>query len=82
LKDAIKKAGLWGIDQQIEFPFITKSGINQQGKKVHYYFNYSATGNAVKYPYSEGIELLFNERIAQNEQMKIEAWGVKIVEEK
>ena len=40
LEDVLKKAGAWGPDQEILFPFITKSGLNENGKTVHYYFNY------------------------------------------
>jgi len=35
LEDAVKKAGIWNIDQQIAFPLITRSGINQNGKNIH-----------------------------------------------
>ena len=43
IQDAVTKAGLWGTDQQLAFPIITKFGVNQRGKTVHYYFNYSAS---------------------------------------
>ncbi|GAB2583519.1 hypothetical protein [Spirosoma areae] len=49
--DVAKKAGLWGADQAIAFPLITKSGVNRQGKVVHYYFNYSDKINSLTYPY-------------------------------
>jgi beta-galactosidase len=82
LADAVKKAGLWGVDQQISFPLITKSGVNQKGKVVHYYFNYSATSGSVKYPYRDGQELLSSATIIKDGEMQLEPWGLKIVEEK
>lgn len=82
LEDAVKKAGLWGLDQQLSFPLITKSGVNQNAKLVHYYFNYSAATNSVKYTYSDGKELFSNETIIKNKQVQLEPWGVKIIEEK
>ena len=81
MEDAVTKADLWGADQQIKFPLITKSGTNQNNKAVHYYFNYSAVSSSLKYPYSDGKELLSGETISKNAAVKIEPWGVKIVEE-
>ena len=81
LKQALKKSNLWGNDQQLAFPLITKSGINQQGKIVRYYFNYSATPQKATYLYKNGTELLSNKAVLQNSSMDLDAWGVKIVEE-
>ena len=81
LEDAAKKANVWGLDQQLTFPLITKSGVNQQGKAVHYYFNYSSVPASVTYPYISGKELLSNEQSPKGRVMKLGAWDVKIVEE-
>lgn len=81
LEQALQKANLWGSDQALTFPLITKSGVNAQGKTVHYYFNYSATANKVQYPHKNGQELLSNTSILQNSALDLEAWDVKIVEE-
>ena len=82
LADVVKNAGVWGPDQQLAFPLITRSGVNQQGKAIHYYFNYSATSQSVTYPHKAGQELLSGEAISQNKVVELGAWGVKIVEEK
>ena len=58
LAEAVKNAGLWGKDQDIRFPLIVKSGINQQNKAVHYYFNYSGQAQILVYPYASGKSLL------------------------
>jgi beta-galactosidase len=81
LKQALEKANLWGIDQALVFPMIAKTGINQAGKKVHYYFNYSATPNTLSYPHKKGKELLSTIVVLQNSVLNLDAWGVKIVEE-
>jgi beta-galactosidase len=80
--DAVKKAGLWGPDQALRFPLITRSGINQQKKTVHYYFNYSAAPSSVLYPYAAGKELLSNATITKNQQLPLAPWGMQIIEEK
>nr|WP_314898229.1 beta-galactosidase [uncultured Flavobacterium sp.] len=81
VEGAIKKANLWGFDQQISFPLITKSGVNEKGKVIHYYFNYSSVANSFSYPYKEGKELLFPENIIKDKEIQIEPWGLKIIEE-
>jgi beta-galactosidase len=80
--DAAQKAGLWGADQEIKFPLITKTGLNQRRKIVHYYFNYSATPGAVRYPHAAGQELLAGAAVAKGQQLQLAPWGVQIVEER
>ncbi|WP_324673530.1 beta-galactosidase [Hymenobacter sp. GOD-10R] len=79
--DAVKKDGLWGADQELQFPLITKAGVNQRKKMVHYYFNYSAAPSSVRYPHGAGKELLSSQAVAKNQQLQLGPWGVQIVEE-
>lgn len=81
VEDALKKVDLWGLDQQLSFPLITKSGVNEKGKTIHYYFNYSSAANTFNYPHKEGKELLSAESIQKNNEVQLEPWGVKIIEE-
>ena len=81
LADAVKKAGLWGTEQQLYFPLIIKQGVNEQGKKVRYLFNYSAQPTTIKYPFANGKELLHGETVNKNSSLALEPWGLKIIEE-
>jgi beta-galactosidase len=81
LEQAVKKAGLWGVDQDLAFPLIIKSGINQNGKMLHYYFNYSDETKVFKYPHNEGLELLTERAVNIGQTMDLEPWGVIIIEE-
>ncbi|MEO7216546.1 beta-galactosidase [Mucilaginibacter sp.] len=81
LAEAVKRAGLWGKDQEIQFPLIVKSGVNQSGKAIHYYFNYSAEAQNLVYPYARGLALLTNEKVDTKVQVTLPAWGFKIIEE-
>jgi beta-galactosidase len=81
LEQAVKTAGLWGTDQELKFPLIVKSGTNQPGKKIHYYFNYAARPQTVTYPYGAGVLLLTGKKIAQRSSIELPAWGFAIVEE-
>lgn len=81
LKQSLKKSNLWGKDQELAFPIIIKSGKNDQGKTIRYYFNYSATPQKAQYSNKNGIDLLSNKEISANTSLELEAWGVKIIEE-
>ncbi|MBO2033614.1 beta-galactosidase [Siccationidurans ginsengisoli] len=81
LADAVRKAGLWGPDQQLTFPLITKAGTNQRGHLLHYYFNYSAQPQALRYPHRKGTELLAGRSLAAGTELRLPAWGFAIVEE-
>jgi beta-galactosidase len=81
LEGALKDAGLWGKDQTLKFPLIIKSGTNQLGKVVHYYFNYSAEAKTLVYTYTNGKSLLTDESVATESQITLPAWGFQIVEE-
>jgi beta-galactosidase len=81
LEQAIKKANLWGVDQDLAFPLVIKSGINQNGKNLHYYFNYSDETKVYKYLHNEGLELLTERKVEVGQTMDIEPWGVIIIEE-
>jgi beta-galactosidase len=79
LEDAVRKAGLWSADQDIRFPLITKSGINDQGRTVRYYLNYSARPVAFRYPHAAGRDLLANQAVATGAELQVPGWGVRIV---
>ncbi|GIO84243.1 beta-galactosidase [Paenibacillus faecis] len=81
LEHAVKKAGLWGLDQEIRFPLITKSGVNGLGKKVRYYFNYAEMPASLDYRHREGVELLSGRSVSSGQTLKLEPWGFTIIEE-
>jgi beta-galactosidase len=81
LEHAVKEAGLWSADQELAFPLITKSGINEQGQAVHYYFNYTDHPSSIRYPYPEGRELLTDTPVQSGLAQPIAAWGVMIIVE-
>ena len=58
-----------------------RSGRNEAGHAVHFYFNYSAKECDVPYVFSDGVDLLTNEKHKTASQMRIGSWGLRIVEE-
>ena len=81
LADELKNTDLWGEAQKLYFPVITKEGVNQRGKTVHYFFNYSAKPVTVNYTFHNGHELLSDKTVVQNSLLELKAWGIKIIEE-
>jgi beta-galactosidase len=79
LGDAVRKAGLWGPDQELVFPLVTKSGTNQQGQVVRYYFNYSGRPATFHYPHGAGKDLLSTQAVPKDSEQQLPSWGVMIV---
>ena len=80
LADVLKDAGLWGSEQEVEFPVIIKKGTNDLGKEVVYYLNYSSEVRNVVYHGTAGEELFGKAAVADGEVLEIGAWDLKIVE--
>lgn len=82
LEGSLKQAGLWNEDQKIYFPLITKSGINNQGKTIRYFFNYSAQAKTFIYTQGKnGTDLLTSKKVAKNSEINLAPWGMLIIEE-
>ncbi|WDQ33265.1 beta-galactosidase [Paenibacillus marchantiae] len=81
LERVMKEAGLWGIDQELAFPIIVKSGVNDQGNTIRYFFNYSDQAISFVYAYGDGTELLAGTAVSGGQNMKLEPWGFCIIEQ-
>lgn len=81
LAHAVIQAGLWGADQKLAFPLITKTGVNEDGKTIRYYFNYSDQPMEFVYPHGQGTELFENSTVHNSQTIGLGRWGVKIIEE-
>ncbi|MEN9909227.1 MAG: hypothetical protein RLZZ540_2376 [Bacteroidota bacterium] len=82
LEGSLKEAGLWKEDQKLHFPLITKSGINNQGKTIRYFFNYSAQAKIFTYTQGKnGTDLLSSEKVVKNSEINLAPWGMLIIEE-
>jgi beta-galactosidase len=81
LARAAQDAGVWGVEQQLAFPLITRSGTNTAGKAVHYTFNYAATPVSFKHAYPAGTELISGAAVAMGQEVTLEPWGFAVIEE-
>ncbi len=64
---------------QYSFPIIRRSGINQQGAQIDYYFNYSGKPQRVPCQHITKFSLLDDNHIENNVDFTLPAWGVKIL---
>jgi beta-galactosidase len=79
--DELRAVGLVGADQQVPANIRVKHGIGNDGRRMHYYLNYSSVESNLKYSYGAGKDLLTGSAIANGEQLTLKAWDVAIVEE-
>lgn len=63
-----------------QFPLILHKGINQFGKQIRYYFNYSGESHSFVYDAADGTSLLEQQAVAQGSEITLQAWDYKIIE--
>ena len=66
---------------EYHYQIIVRKGLNDLGKTVCYFLNYSGMELEMPYDYKNGIELLENTAVENGTALQMPAWGVKIVEE-
>jgi beta-galactosidase len=81
IRDVLKRIKLGGPDQDLPESVKVRHGRNSQGKLLHYYFNFSETEQIVSYPYEAGTDLLTSNAAKTNGALKLNPWGLCIVEE-
>ncbi|HYG81519.1 MAG TPA: beta-galactosidase, partial [Pyrinomonadaceae bacterium] len=74
LLDVIKLAGLDGPDQQLPAPVRVRHGVNNAGKNLHYYLNYSSQGQTFTYPYAGGTDLLMKKPVSKSQAVELGPW--------
>lgn len=62
------------------FPVILRKGVNDLGKTVYFYLNYSGTAQKVRYGYGDGTDLLTGETVKAEERFAIPAWDLRMIE--
>ncbi|MGB6192169.1 MAG: beta-galactosidase [Terracidiphilus sp.] len=81
LKRAVEQAGLASVDEQLPAAVHVQHGVNRMGKRIHYYFNYSAGDVKAAYSYGSGNDLLTGKAVAHGQQLALAPWDLAIVEE-
>jgi beta-galactosidase len=76
----IEEAGL-KLQKDIIWPLVNKTGINENGKKIRYFYNYSSNPLDFVYENKNGLELISNKKIQSGSEVTIRPWDVLIIEE-
>ncbi len=77
----LKEFGLWSADQEVSFPVIIRKGVNQEGKKVVYYLNYSKEEQRTVYNHHDGLELFTKALVKNGDLITIKPWNLCIITE-
>jgi len=80
--EALKIAGVTMTDAALPAAVKVKHGVLQDGKAVHFYFNFSAKPQEFAYVYSDGIEMLSSTPTAKSQKMTLQAWDLAIIRER
>jgi len=75
------ESGLIDKDKQLTYPIVMKYGINDQGKTIRYFLNYSAREQSFTYFYNNGTDLLTNKSLRKGDSVILKPWDVIIFEE-
>ncbi|HEX4772815.1 MAG TPA: beta-galactosidase [Bryobacteraceae bacterium] len=81
VRQVLQEAGVPSLDLSLPGAVRVKHGINQSGKPVHYYLNYSGSRVSASYKYGSGLDLLTRQRINAHSEISLDPWGVLIVKE-
>lgn len=81
LAGALDRAGVGSAAPGVRFPLIVRGGTLQNGHRVRYILNYSASPQRVTHTFPAGTELLTGRRVASGEPLALDPWGVAIIEE-
>ncbi len=80
--DTLNDAGLSASASGLPPSVREKSGVNGQGKPLHYFLNYSSAPATFIYSGSAGTDLLTGKIIAASQSVQLAPWDLAIVEEK
>ncbi|MBQ8912532.1 MAG: beta-galactosidase trimerization domain-containing protein, partial [Lachnospiraceae bacterium] len=64
----------------LELPIIKKCGVNEEGKNITFYFNYSSDTQTFTLDSAEGTELLSNTPVSKESNITLKPWDLVIIE--
>lgn len=79
--DALRQAALTGPDQQLPSSVRVKHGVGHDGRKLHYFLNYSSSTVTLAYLYAAATDLLTGHILAQGQQISLAPWDLIIAKE-
>lgn len=80
LSICLKQAGLWVYENEISNQCVIRKGMNDEGKEIIYYLNYTNKPVLVKYRGRDALSLFDGKEIKNDDSFEVDKWGVVIVE--
>ncbi len=80
--DILKTAGVTGPERELPASVRVRSGVNNAGKNIRYYLNYSSQAQSFTYTNGGGTDLLTRKPIEKNQTITLAPWNLVIVEER
>jgi beta-galactosidase len=80
VRDALADAGV-ATPTALPSHLIEKSGVNGNGKTLHYFLNYSSSPQTFTYQQHAGMDLLTSKRIDTSQSIELAPWDLVIIEE-
>ena len=83
LKDFLAECNIQESDKipfEATYPVSVKQGINDEGKHILYFLNYSNEIQTAKNMAGEAVELLSGETLISGSTFTLEPWGVRILQ--
>src|SRR4029077_12575594 len=74
--DVLRESGLTSSDQGLPEPVRVKHGMNREGKRIHYYLNYSGAPADFTYAYATSRDLLTGHAVGQGSSVSLAAWDL------
>jgi beta-galactosidase len=81
ISDKALEEGLIEKENHLIYPIVVRSGINDQGKTIRYYLNYSDKEESVVYSFPKGTNLFTAAALKKGDILVLKPWDVVIVEE-
>lgn len=66
---------------ELAWPVTVRSGVNREGKQIHYLLHYSEEEQEILCPYDNAVDLLTGKSYRKGEPICLSDWDVKILEE-
>ena len=82
IRDVLTRAGLIGADQSLPESVRVRHGRNAEGKRLHFYFNFSGEQQSVSYPSADGSDLLSDRAVRRGQTLTLPPWDLAIVMER
>jgi beta-galactosidase len=81
VRHALKRAGVSSSDQDLQKAVRVRHGRDPQGRRLHYYLNFSGQGQSVSYRYASGSDLLTKVPVQHGGALILKPWDLAIVAE-